>query len=79
MTCVRNRCDLDVVDAMARLQITAQRIGVVVRLRTDDARLLDLVEFLGLTAALRLEDGRQAEGGEELRIEEVVEADDPSV
>lgn len=44
--------DAVTVDALARLQLGAQRHGCVVRLRNASAELLDLVAFMGLTHVL---------------------------
>jgi ABC-type transporter Mla MlaB component len=53
------RCDVTgvaadavTVDALARLQLAAQRSGCRVRLRNASADLLDLVDFMGLTDVL---------------------------
>jgi len=67
------RPDLAVVDAIARSQLRARRLGWCIRLQLvgdDLAALLDLV-------GLRREVGGEAEGGEEVRVEEGVEPDDP--
>ncbi len=44
--------DAVTVDALARLQLAAQRCGCRVHLRGASAELLELVEFLGLTDVL---------------------------
>ena len=69
----RARADLATVDALARLQLAAGRLGCRVLLRdvaADLGRLLDLV-------GLAVEMGWQPEGGEEAGVEEVVVPDDP--
>jgi hypothetical protein len=76
--------DLTVVDALARLQLAAQRVGCSVRVHSSEPDLAALLELVGLTdvlpcGELRLELGREAEGLEELGIEEVVEPRDPPV
>ncbi len=81
--------DLGVVDALARLQLVAMRQGCSIRLRDVGDDLAGLLELVGLTGLIAgdpggrgrsgLEAGGQAEGLEELRVEEVVEPDDPSV
>ena len=48
--------DAVTVDALARLQLAAQRCGCEVRLRNASSALLELVELMGLTHVL-------AEGG----------------
>ena len=66
------RPDLALIDRLARLQLAAQRRGSVIRLREPCAALVDLLELV----ALPLEVLGQAERGEQLGIEEVVEPDD---
>ena len=71
--------DAVTVDALARIQLAARRMGreVVLRHVADDLR--DLLAFVGLTAALRIEPGGQAEQREQrLGVEEERELDDPS-
>ena len=64
---------------LARLQLTARRAGVELRLRPPP-ELLELAAFLGLAEALRLEAGRQPEEREERRgVEEEGQLDDPPV
>ena len=53
------RCDVSgvepdavVVDALARLQLAARRIGCQIRLRRASAELLELVAFMGLIDVL---------------------------
>lgn len=72
------RPDLSVVDALARLQLEARRHGWSTRLRNPCEQLLELLELVGLTG-LGFEVDREAEGGEELGVEEVVEPGDPAV
>ncbi|MDQ4098659.1 MAG: hypothetical protein M3144_12430 [Actinomycetota bacterium] len=65
--------DLAAVDALARVQLAARRLGGHVRLSEvsrDLAQLLDL-------AGLGREVGWEAEGGEEVGVEEGVEPGDP--
>jgi ABC-type transporter Mla MlaB component len=71
--------DAGTVDALARLQLTARRVGCQVRLRRTSAELQELLGFMGLQdVLLRLEVGRQAEQWEErLGVEEERELDDP--
>jgi hypothetical protein len=78
---------LAVVDELARLYLAARRAGCTIRLRglgTELWELLDLVGMRGLATGTGLPDsdglrqvGRQAEGGEQLGVEEVVVPDDP--
>ncbi len=76
------RPDLAVVDELARLQLAARRVGCSIRLRDAPPALSRLLDLLGLgevlgAAGLRLEVGRQAEGGEQVGVEEAVQPDDP--
>jgi len=52
------RRDLAVVDALARLQLAAQRLGWSVRVRNADDELRALLEFVGLADVLPLEPSR---------------------
>lgn len=52
------RRDLAVVDALARLQIGARRLGWSIRVRNADDDLRALLEFVGLAEVLPLEPGR---------------------
>jgi hypothetical protein len=69
--------DLELVDAVARLQLAARRRGWRMRLRDVPEELRGLLELVGLADVLALEARRQAELGEQLGIEEVVEPPDP--
>jgi ABC-type transporter Mla MlaB component len=65
--------DLATIDALARLQLTSQRLGCQMGVRNAPARLHDLLLLAGLGRVVRLsvELGRQAEEREEaLRVEE---------
>jgi len=44
--------DAATVDALARLQLAARKLGCEVRLRNASAALLELVEFMGLSNVL---------------------------
>ncbi len=68
------RPDLATVDALARLQLQARRLGLSIHLRDADPALVGLLDLVGL----RLELCREAEVGEEVGVEEVVVADDPA-
>jgi ABC-type transporter Mla MlaB component len=74
--------DLVAIDALARLQLAARRMGCGVRLRDAPEELHGLIAFVGLdgvisSAELRLEARGQTEQGEEpLRVEEERELDD---
>ena len=70
--------DADTVDALARLQLAARRLGYRLRLRRASVELQELLAFIGLGEALRLEAGRQTEEREQrLGVEEERELDDP--
>jgi anti-anti-sigma regulatory factor len=75
--------DAATIDALARVQLTARRLGGDVRLRNACDQLRDLVTFVGLAdvvpvgAAIRLEPRRQAEEREQARgVEEEADPDD---
>ncbi|MGH9226238.1 MAG: hypothetical protein ACRD2W_21175 [Acidimicrobiales bacterium] len=61
-----DRPDLSTVNALARLQLAAKRLGWTVRLRNPTAELCTLLNFVGLrdVVGLPLEPGGEAEGGE---------------
>ena len=69
-----DRPDLDTVNALARLNLAAKRLGWAVRLRNPTCELRALLEYVGL--GLLLESGGQAEDREQLGVEEVVEPRD---
>jgi hypothetical protein len=77
-----DRPDVALIDQLARLQLAAGRVGYAIRLRNTCAELVELLDLLGLTkvlagaAGLR-QAGGEAEGGEQVGIEEVVVPDDP--
>jgi anti-anti-sigma regulatory factor len=72
--------DAAAVDALARLRLTARRLGCRFRLRNATDELRELLAFVGLAEVLGVEPGRQAEerkqgGG----VEEEAELDDPAL
>jgi anti-anti-sigma regulatory factor len=72
--------DAAAVEALARLQLAARRIGLEVRLCRASSELRDLLVFCGLDNVLRVEVGGQAEDREDrLGAEEERELDDPAV
>jgi ABC-type transporter Mla MlaB component len=80
------RADVLTVHALARVQLTARRLGRRVRLLDPPPELRDLLRFVGLDEALpaarglRVEPVGQAEEREEPRgVEERVEPGDPAV
>ena len=70
--------DLGLVDALARLQLEARRVGCSIRVQPCD-RLRELLELVGLCDALALEPRRKAEERIQLGVQEVVQPGDPSV
>jgi hypothetical protein len=53
--------DAQAIDSLARLQLTAKRLGLELRFGRASAELQDLVDFAGLRDVLRVEAGGQAE------------------
>ena len=53
--------DATAIDTLARLQLTARRLGLELRLRHASCELQDLLAFAGLDDVLRIETGRKAE------------------
>jgi hypothetical protein len=67
------------IDALARLQLAARRVGLEIRVCNASAELRGLVELVGLTEVLRVESGREPKEREDrLGAEEERELDDPS-
>jgi anti-anti-sigma regulatory factor len=54
--------DAAVVDALARLQLSARRVGVELRRRDASSELQELLAFVGLGDVLRIETGERTEG-----------------
>ena len=72
--------DAAAVEALARLQLAARRIGLEIRLCRPSSELCELIVFCGLDDVLRVEVGGQAEEREDrLGAEEERELDDPAV
>ena len=70
--------DLGTVESLARLQLAARRCGVELRLTGVSKELEELITFVGLAEALRLEPRGQAEERKErLGAEEERDVDDP--
>ncbi|WP_343240976.1 MULTISPECIES: STAS domain-containing protein [unclassified Streptomyces] len=76
--------DAVTVEALARLQLTARRLGSRIRLRNAGGRLRGLLALAGLRdvlplePGLRLQPGRQAEQRKQVRgVEERVDPGDP--
>jgi anti-anti-sigma regulatory factor len=72
------------VDALARMQLTARRLGRSIRLRHARGELRDLLALAGLCdvlplcAGLRLEPRGQIEEREQARLDEEVDPADPT-
>jgi hypothetical protein len=65
------------IDALARLQLGARRLGVEIRLRHASHELVDLLGLVGLREVLGVEAGREAEEREQrVGVEEEREFDD---
>ena len=70
--------DAVTVDALARLQLSARRLGLEIRLRHASTELQELLAFFGLRDVLRVEAGGKAEQREQRgRVEEERELCDP--
>ena len=67
--------DLAAVDELARVQLAARRMGCSIRLRDAREDLVELLDLVGLRPVLQVVG--QAEGSEEIGVEEVVVTDDP--
>ena len=72
--------DAAAVEALARLQLAARRVGLEIRLFRASTELRELIVFCGLDDVLRVEAGGQAEERKDrLGAEEEGELDDPAV
>lgn len=77
--------DATAIEALARLQLTARRLGRAIRLRDAPDELRDLLTLTGLRDALPLCPGlstqvhRQIEQREQVRVDEEVDPADPPV
>jgi ABC-type transporter Mla MlaB component len=79
------RPDLSAVEALARLQVAARRLGCSIQLRDTCAELSELLHLAGLRDVVTgrpgpgrcLEVVGEPEGGEQVGVEEVVMPDDP--
>jgi hypothetical protein len=71
---------LEIVDALARLQLAARRGGYRIAVTAAPDEVVELVELVGLSEALGVEPGRQPEQREKrVGVEEERELDDPAV
>lgn len=78
------RADAVTVEALARLQLTARRRGSRLVLRGARPDLVSLLALAGLddvvgVPATSVQVRREAESGEEVGVEEIRDADDPSL
>ena len=72
--------DLDLVDALARLQLVARQAGYRIEVVRAPGEVRELIELCGLTETLRVEPRREPEQREErLCVEEERELDDPAL
>ena len=70
--------DLRTVEALARVELIARRLGTSIRLRGASVELLELLAFCGLPVELVSESEREAEEREEARrVEEERDPGDP--
>lgn len=76
--------DLMAIEALARLQLTARRMGGSIRVRHPSGKLQELLEVVGLCSVVplcdesRLGSCGQVEQGEQARVDEGVEGADPA-
>src|SRR3954447_792739 len=70
--------DITLIGTLARIALMARRDGRRVRLLDADPELRGLLELVGLADAVGVQPGGQAEGREDLRVDEVVQARDPA-
>lgn len=72
--------DAATVELLARLQLTARRLGCRLRLRDASPELLELLDLMGLCEALGVEARGQPEQREDrVGVEEERQLDDPPV
>lgn len=60
--------DAVAVDTLARLQVTARRLGLEIRLCHASSELRDLLAFVGLRDVLGVEAGGEAESGNSFSV-----------
>ena len=74
-----SQADFRNVEALARLQLAARRLGCELQVCHASADLQCLIEFAGLSEVLGLEPRREPEEREDpFRVEEERELDDPA-
>jgi len=71
--------DEAMLDALARLQLAARRLGVTIELRNARTELVDLLNLIGLASALGVEVDGQSEAQEQLGVDEEVDRGDHAV
>jgi hypothetical protein len=69
--------DITLIGTLARIALMARRLGRRVRLLDAGPELRGLLELVGLAGAVGVQPGGQPERGEDLRVDEVVQAGDP--
>lgn len=69
--------DLQLVDTLMRIRLAFRRRGWTMRLRGVPDELRGLLELVGLADLSGVEPGRQAELGEQLGVDEVMQPRDP--
>jgi len=71
--------DATAIHLLARLHLSARRVGLEIRFRDASSELLELIDFAGLRGTLRVEPRREPEQREQrLRVEEEGELGDPA-
>lgn len=70
-----DRTGMELVDALARLQLSALRLGCSVCVQHPWSDLAELLDLAGLASVLEV--GGQPEGREQLGVQEVVQPGDP--
>ena len=71
--------DATTLHVLARLHLTARRVGLEIRFRDASSELLELIDFAGLRGTLRVEPRREPEQREQrLGVEEEGELGDPA-
>ncbi len=63
--------DAVTIDALARLQLTARRVGSQIRLRNASRELRELLDFAGLSSVVPLSRGSRVETGRQAEEREV--------
>ena len=69
----------EVLDALARAQLLARRVGARIEVRDVPPDLAQLITDAGLASVLRVEVHRQIEERKQCRVDKEIDASDPSV